>query len=75
LQTEIAFCHIENVTSKKQKDEMETFFIAETLKYFYLTFNAKATVNLDDYVFSTEAHPFRKSNFKPDRIKQCLGIN
>jgi hypothetical protein len=54
---------------------METFFIAETLKYFYLTFNAKATVNLDDYVFSTEAHPFRKSNFKPDRIKQCLGIN
>lgn len=73
--TEIAYCHIENVITKKQKDEMETFFIAETLKYFYLTFNSKAAVNLKDYVFSTEAHPFRKSSFNPDKTKQYLGIN
>jgi mannosidase alpha-like ER degradation enhancer 1/mannosidase alpha-like ER degradation enhancer 2 len=73
--TEIAYCHIENVTTMKQKDEMETFFIAETLKYFYLTFNSNASVNLKDYVFSTEAHPFRKSSFNPGKMKQYLGIN
>jgi hypothetical protein len=73
--TEVAYCHIENVITKKQKDEMETYFIAETLKYFYLTFTKETPVNIDDYVFSTEAHPFRKTNFKPDIIKQRLGIN
>ena len=72
--TESAYCHIENVVTKKQKDEMETFFIAETMKYFYLAFATDAKVNLEDYVFSTEAHPFKKSNFETDKINIRLGI-
>jgi len=66
---------IENVTTKKQKDEMETFFIAETMKYFYLVFSSNPSVNPDDYVFSTEAHPFKKGNFKAEKINRRLGIN
>ncbi|KAI1769149.1 glycoside hydrolase family 47 protein [Hypoxylon sp. FL1150] len=44
-----------------QSDYMESFWLAETLKYFYLLFCTPDIVSLDDYVFNTEAHPFRRS--------------
>ena len=72
--TDIAYCHVENVMNKKKKDEMETFFIAENMKYFYLTFSQKPTVNIDDYVFNTEAHPFKKSSFKITEVNRRLGL-
>jgi len=34
----------------KQVDEMESFWLAETLKYFYLLFSETDVVNLDEYV-------------------------
>ncbi|KAK4044468.1 glycoside hydrolase [Parachaetomium inaequale] len=40
-------------------DSMESFWVAETLKYFYLIFSEPELISLDDYVFNTEAHPFR----------------
>jgi mannosidase alpha-like ER degradation enhancer 1/mannosidase alpha-like ER degradation enhancer 2 len=58
--TDIAFTCIEDVTTKKQKDHMETFFLAETMKYLYLVFANPPGINPDKCVFSTEAHPFRK---------------
>jgi len=58
--TDIAFTCIKDVTTKEQKDHMETFFLAETMKYLYLTFADPEGINPDDCVFSTEAHPFRK---------------
>jgi mannosyl-oligosaccharide alpha-1,2-mannosidase len=42
-----------------QEDSMESFWMAETLKYFYLIFSDPGTVSLDEFVFNTEAHPFR----------------
>jgi mannosyl-oligosaccharide alpha-1,2-mannosidase len=42
-----------------QRDEMESFWFGETLKYFYLLFSEPSLVSLDDYVLNTEAHPFR----------------
>ena len=33
-----------------QKDQMESFWLAETLKYFYLLFSSPNDVSLDDYV-------------------------
>jgi len=37
---------------------MESFFLAETLKYFYLLFVPKEEgIDLMEYVFNTEAHP------------------
>lgn len=41
-------------------DSMESFWLAETLKYFYLIFSEPDVVSLDDYVFNTEAHPFKR---------------
>uniref|UniRef100_A0AC35G9H0 Alpha-1,2-Mannosidase n=1 Tax=Panagrolaimus sp. PS1159 TaxID=55785 RepID=A0AC35G9H0_9BILA len=38
-------------------DVQQSFFLAETLKYAYLTFDNTA-IPLDKYVFNTEAHPF-----------------
>lgn len=31
-------------------DEMESFWLAETLKYFYLLFSDPSVVSLDEYV-------------------------
>lgn len=36
---------------------MESFFMAETLKYLFLLFSDDSVVSLDEYVFNTEAHP------------------
>jgi len=58
--TDVAFTCIKDVTTKEQKDHMETFFLAETMKYLYLVFADPEGINPDECVFSTEAHPFRK---------------
>lgn len=42
------------------EDKMESFWTAETLKYFYLVFSRSDMLSLDDWVFNTEAHPFRR---------------
>ena len=38
-------------------DKQETFFLSETLKYLFLTFEDEGRVSLKDYVFNTEGHP------------------
>ncbi|EPQ31057.1 uncharacterized protein PFL1_01246 [Pseudozyma flocculosa PF-1] len=38
-------------------DSMESFTFAETFKYYYLLFSPPELVSLDEYVFTTEAHP------------------
>ena len=45
--------------SAVQIDDMESYWFAETLKYFYLLFSEPDFISLDDYVLNTEAHPFR----------------
>ncbi|KAJ3301414.1 hypothetical protein HDU76_005757, partial [Blyttiomyces sp. JEL0837] len=47
-----------NVEKPSRKDDvMNSFFIAETLKYLYLLFTDDDTLPLEKYVFNTEAHP------------------
>jgi len=43
-----------------QMDQMESFWLAETLKYFYLLFTTPDVVSLDEWVLNTEAHPFKR---------------
>lgn len=38
----------------------QSFWLAETLKYFYLVFSPPDLISLDDFVLNTEAHPFRR---------------
>jgi mannosyl-oligosaccharide alpha-1,2-mannosidase len=44
----------------QKTDSMESFWLAETLKYFYLCFEEWDVVSLDEYVLNTEAHPLRR---------------
>ncbi len=40
------------------KDRMESFFLAETLKYLFLIFEEDDSfLSLNEWVFNTEAHP------------------
>ena len=38
-------------------DGQESFALAETFKYYYLLFSPPDLISLDDFVFTTEAHP------------------
>lgn len=62
--TEIAHSAIQDVTKANGRaeptDSMESFWLAETLKYFYLLFTTPDAYSLDEWVFNTEAHPFRR---------------
>ena len=62
-ETDLANSAIEDVTVEgppKRTDSMESFWLAETLKYFYLIFSPPDVISLDEFVFNTEAHPFRR---------------
>ncbi|KAJ6797687.1 alpha-mannosidase I MNS4 [Iris pallida] len=56
------YCHIADVESHKQDDHMESFFLAETVKYLWLLFDlAVGPDNIVEngpykYIFSTEGH-------------------
>jgi mannosidase alpha-like ER degradation enhancer 2 len=60
--TDVAYAALSNVTMKTKSDEMESFFLAETLKYLYLLFAPAETVDLNKVVFNTEAHPLRRTS-------------
>jgi mannosyl-oligosaccharide alpha-1,2-mannosidase len=60
-ETELASAALRDImkTPPEKDDSMESFWLAETLKYFYLIFSEPGNISLDDFVFNTEAHPFR----------------
>lgn len=55
------YAELENVITKEKRDMMESFFLAETMKYLYLLFAPPGTVDLNVTVFNTEAHPLRRT--------------
>ena len=57
--TDLAYASINDVNLKQPTlyDSMESFWTAETLKYFYLIFSTPDVISLDEYVLNTEAHP------------------
>ncbi len=59
--TEAGYAALSKVATCKQDDRMESYFLAETLKYLYLTFAPRETLDLDKVVFNTEAHPICKT--------------
>ena len=62
--TPLANSGLVDVTAPRGKsaklDRMESFWIGETLKYFYLMFSEPDLISLDDYVLNTEAHPLKR---------------
>jgi mannosidase alpha-like ER degradation enhancer 2 len=59
--TDAGYAALADVTTKQQRDEMESFVLAETFKYFYLLFAPPRTLDFDKIVFNTEAHPVRRT--------------
>jgi len=59
--TEAGFAALSDIVSKEQRDEMESFALAETFKYFYLLFAPADTLDFDKVVCNTEAHPLRRT--------------
>ncbi|XP_068637590.1 mannosyl-oligosaccharide 1,2-alpha-mannosidase MNS1-like [Aristolochia californica] len=74
--TESGYVGLKDVNNGDKDDTMQSFFLAETLKYLYLLFSPPSVISLDEWVFNTEAHPLRiiprddngKSRKPPDRI-------
>ena len=60
--TESGYAEIKNVITSELSDSMESFFLAETLKYAYLLFAPTSTLDLSKVVFNTEAHPLKMTN-------------
>jgi len=60
--TDIAHAALDDCTvlPPPKADRMESFWMAETLKYFYLIFSEPNVIDLDKYVLNTEAHPLRR---------------
>ena len=64
------YLSVSNVNDAKDpglSDEMESFWMSETLKYLYLVFGDPEgrQLSLDDWIFNTEAHPLRRGFVAP----------
>lgn len=59
--TDAGYASLGDVITKEKKDELESFFFAETMKYLYLLFAPPETLDLDSVIFNTEAHPIRRT--------------
>ncbi|KAL6928872.1 hypothetical protein ACO0SA_002202 [Hanseniaspora valbyensis] len=61
---ECGLCGVQDIRTGELQDEMETFVLGETLKYLYLLFDYadQDRYNIDNIVFTTEAHPVYLNN-------------
>ncbi|XP_067398268.1 ER degradation-enhancing alpha-mannosidase-like protein 3 [Emydura macquarii macquarii] len=52
------FAAVQDVRTGRHEDRMDSFFLAEMFKYLYLLFTEKRDLplDIDDYIFTTEAH-------------------
>jgi len=58
---EAGFATIDNVMVEdpEPRDDMQSFYLSETLKYLYLLFSPQDQLDLSQVVLNTEAHPLR----------------
>lgn len=55
--TPSGYASLSSIFTGQQEDRMESFFLAETMKYLYLAQDPDRPIDLMKYVFNTEAHP------------------
>ncbi|KAJ7962682.1 alpha-1,2-Mannosidase [Quillaja saponaria] len=56
---ESGYVGLKDVNTGVKDNMMQSFFLAETLKYFFLLFSPPSVIPLDQWVFNTEAHPIK----------------
>ena len=59
--TDEGYAALKSVVTKEKSDSMQSFLFAETFKYFYLLFAPPNTLDFNQVVFNTEAHPIRRT--------------
>jgi mannosidase alpha-like ER degradation enhancer 2 len=55
------YAALRNVQTREKEDSMESAFLAQTLKYLYLTFAPRETLDLNKVVLNAGAHPIQKT--------------
>ena len=58
--TDEGYAALKSVVTKEKTDSMQSFVFAETFKYFYLLFSPPETLDFNNVIFNTEAHPIKK---------------
>ena len=58
---EAGYTALADVISKQPLNEMQSFVVAETFKYFYFLFAPPETLQFDRVIFNTEAHPLKRT--------------
>jgi mannosidase alpha-like ER degradation enhancer 2 len=58
--TDEGYAALKSVVTKEKSDSMQSFLFAETFKYFYLLFAPPKTLNFNQVIFNTEAHPVQR---------------
>jgi hypothetical protein len=53
------YAALKSVVTKDKADDMESFVLAETFKYYYLLYAGSAALGKGIVVLNTEAHPLR----------------
>ena len=59
--TDEGYAALKSVVTKEKSDSMQSFLFAETFKYFYLLFSPPNTIDFNQVIFNTEAHPIRRT--------------
>ena len=67
-QVEAGYAGLRDVTVLPAVNDntMQSFWLAETLKYVWLMFAPDTVINLNEWVLNTEAHPLRIVQQLPD---------
>jgi mannosyl-oligosaccharide alpha-1,2-mannosidase len=68
VQVEVGYAGLKDVTVVPPVNDntMQSFWLAETLKYLWLLFAPDDVISLDEWVLNTEAHPLRIIKQMPD---------
>jgi len=56
---DVAYARLKSIITKEQADGMQSFFLAETMKYSFLLFAPDETIDFNKTIFNTEAHPLK----------------
>ncbi|KAJ4962716.1 hypothetical protein NE237_022655 [Protea cynaroides] len=71
---ESGYVGLKDVNTGVKDNMMQSFFLAETLKYLYLLFSPDSIISFDEWVFNTEAHPL-KIVTRQDRAEESKGFD
>ncbi|XP_042497924.1 mannosyl-oligosaccharide 1,2-alpha-mannosidase MNS1-like [Macadamia integrifolia] len=71
---ESGYVGLKDVNSGVKDNMMQSFFLAETMKYLYLLFSPDSVISFDEWVFNTEAHPLKIVS-RQDRAQDSRGFD